>query len=82
MNNTLFIEPKALIEKLDKTNLKILDATFYLPDSGLIAEDEYQKEHIPNSSFFDINKHAGVGENPGRDDSRALGPEKLILRSV
>ena len=58
MNDTLFIEPKALIEKLDKTNLKILDATFYLPDSGLIAEDEYQKEHIPNSTFFDINKIA------------------------
>ena len=58
MNDTLFIEPKALIEKLDKTNLKILDATFYLPDSGLIAEDEYQKEHIPNSIFFDINKIA------------------------
>jgi len=58
VNDTLFIEPKALIEKLDKTNLKILDATFYLPDSGLIAEEEYQKEHIPNSIFFDINKIA------------------------
>ena len=58
MNDTLFIEPKALMEKLDKTNLKIFDATFYLPDSGLIAEDEYQKEHIPNSTFFDINKIA------------------------
>ena len=58
MNDTLFIEPKALIEKLDKTNLKILDATFYLPDSGLIAEEEYQKEHITNSIFFDINKIA------------------------
>ena len=52
MNNTLFIEPKALMEKMDETNLKILDATFYLPDSGLIAEDEYQKEHIPNSTFL------------------------------
>ena len=54
----LFIEPKTLMSKLDNINLKILDATFYLPDSGLVAEDEYKKKHIPNAIFFDINKIA------------------------
>ena len=54
----LFIEPKTLMSKLDNINLKILDATFYLPDSGLIAEEEYKKKHIPNAIFFDINKIA------------------------
>lgn len=56
--NDLFIEPKTLMSKLDNINLKILDATFYLPDSGLVAEDEYKKKHIPNAIFFDINKIA------------------------
>ena len=54
----LFIEPKTLMSKLGNINLKILDATFYLPDSGLVAEDEYKKKHIPNAIFFDINKIA------------------------
>ena len=56
--NDLFIEPKTLMSKLGNINLKIFDATFYLPDSGLIAEEEYKKKHIPNAIFFDINKIA------------------------
>ena len=58
MNNTLFIEPNFLKNKLNDTTVKILDATFFLPDSGLDAEKEYKKEHIPNSVFFDVNKIA------------------------
>ena len=58
MNNSLFVEPNFLKNKLNDTNIKILDATFFLPDSGLNAEEEYKKEHIPNSVFFDINKIA------------------------
>ena len=58
MNNTLFIQPQTLKKICDKPNIKILDATFFLPDSGLDAEEEYKKKHIPNSVFFDINKIA------------------------
>jgi len=58
MNDDLFIEPKTLMSKLGNINLKIFDATFYLPDSGLVAEEEYKKKHIPNAIFFDINKIA------------------------
>ena len=58
MHNTLFIEPQTLKNICYKPNIKILDATFFLPDSGLDAEDEYKKKHIPNSVFFDINKIA------------------------
>ena len=54
MKNSLFIEPKTLKSKSVKSNVKILDATFFLPDSGLNAEEEYQKEHISNSVFFVI----------------------------
>ena len=58
MNDDLFIEPKILMTKIDKLSFKILDATFYLPDSGLNAEEEYKKKHIPGAVFFDINKVA------------------------
>ena len=53
MDKDLFIKPKDLSVKLStQNNLKILDATFYLPDSDLIAKDEYDKKHIPNAVFF------------------------------
>lgn len=58
MKNSLLIEPKTLKSKSVESNVKILDATFFLPDTGLNAEEEYKKKHIPNSVFFDINKIA------------------------
>ena len=55
----LFIEPDDLKLKINKNkNIKILDATFYLPDSGLNAEKEYIDKHITGAVFFDINKIA------------------------
>ena len=60
-NRNIFIEPLELIKKInndEKVNYKILDATFYLPNSGLDAEKEFNEEHIKNSTFFDINKIA------------------------
>ena len=60
-NTELFIEPKELIKKInDDPNFryKILYANFYLPESGLDAEKEFNEEHIKNSTFFDINKIA------------------------
>tara|TARA_B110000091_G_scaffold145263_1_gene155000 strand:- start:1140 stop:1502 length:363 start_codon:yes stop_codon:yes gene_type:complete len=59
MDKKLFIEPKDLsINIKTQNNLKIIDATFYLPDSGLIAKDEYNKKHIHKAVFFDINNIA------------------------
>ena len=60
-NTELFIEPLELIKKINNDpnfSCKILDATFYLPNSGLDAEKEFNEEHIKNSAFFDINKIA------------------------
>ena len=58
-NKNLFLEPEDLKLKIQlNKNLKILDATFYLPDSGLNAEQEYNNKHIEGAVFFDINKIA------------------------
>ena len=54
-NSNLFIEPIELIKKINNDpnfNYKIFDATFYLPNSGLDAEQEFNGEHIKNSAFF------------------------------
>jgi thiosulfate/3-mercaptopyruvate sulfurtransferase len=59
MDKQLFIKPKDLSLKVSsQNNLKIIDSTFYLPGSDLIAKNEYDKKHIPNAVFFDINNIA------------------------
>ena len=39
-------------------NVKILDATWYLPHLGRDAEKEFKENHIKNSIFFDIDKNS------------------------
>jgi len=38
--------------------VKILDATWCLPNSGRNAEEEFKENHIKNSIFFDIDKNS------------------------
>ena len=38
--------------------VKILDATWYLPNSNRSAEEEFKLNHIKNSIFFDIDKNS------------------------
>ena len=37
---------------INNESVLIFDATYYLPNTGLNAKDEYKKEHIENSLFF------------------------------
>ncbi len=45
-----------LEKNLDK--VKILDASWHLPDSKRRAEEEFKLNHIKNSNFFDIDKYS------------------------
>jgi len=44
-----------LAERLEAPDLVILDATFFLPNEGRNARDEYLHAHIPGAHFFDID---------------------------
>jgi len=78
MNDDLFVEPKILMTQIDKLSFKILDATFYLPDSGLNAEEEYKKKHIPGAVFFDINKVA----DPNNSLPHMIPPKELFSKMM
>ncbi len=39
-------------------NVKILDCSWHLPAENRYAEEEFAKEHIPNSLFFDLDKNS------------------------
>jgi thiosulfate/3-mercaptopyruvate sulfurtransferase len=55
-------DPKTLVSTawlaahLEDPDLRILDASYYLPDAGRDAKAEYQAGHIPGARFFDIDE--------------------------
>ncbi len=54
-------DPKTLVSTdwlaahLNDPDLRILDASWYLPDTGRDAQAEYLAAHIPGARFFDID---------------------------
>ncbi len=55
-------DPKTLVSTewlaahLKDPDLRVLDASWYLPDAGRNARAEYQVAHIPGARFFDIDE--------------------------
>lgn len=45
-----------LAAHLNDPDLRILDASYYLPDMGRDAKGEYDAAHIPGARFFDIDE--------------------------
>ena len=54
-------DPKTLVstgwlaKHLKDPDLRVLDASWYLPDAGRDARAEYEVAHIPGARFFDID---------------------------
>ncbi|MFN4096432.1 MAG: 3-mercaptopyruvate sulfurtransferase [Sphingomonas sp.] len=49
------VTPQWLEDALGAVDLRILDATWFLPDAGRNARAEFEAGHIPGAAFFDIN---------------------------
>jgi thiosulfate/3-mercaptopyruvate sulfurtransferase len=49
------IETQALADILDQPNIRIIDASWYIPPTTRDAYTEYQAKHIPGAVFFDID---------------------------
>lgn len=47
-----------LAERLGRSDLKILDASWYMPAQNRDAQAEYAAAHIPGATFFDIDRIA------------------------
>ena len=44
-----------LSSRLSDPEIRVLDATWYLPNIDRDAKAEYGKAHIPNARYFDID---------------------------
>lgn len=52
----MLISASWLKSNLNRKDIKVIDASWYLPNSRRNAFNEYKKHHIPNAVFFDIDK--------------------------
>lgn len=66
-----------LAQHLKDPDLRILDASWYLPDQKRDARAEYQAAHIPGARFFDIDE---ISDQRSNLPHMAPPPEKFISR--
>lgn len=66
-----------LARHLKDPDLRILDASWHMPDQGRNAQAEYQAAHIPGARFFDIDE---IGDQRSALPHMAPPPEKFISR--
>jgi len=67
-----------LSQHLDDAQLRVVDATVHLPDTGRNAREEYLAEHIPGAVFFDLERIA----DPANPLPRKFPPRDLFAREV
>lgn len=54
--DAFLIEPQWLEERLGDANIVILDCSWYIPEAGKSAREEFEQEHIPGARFFDLDR--------------------------
>ena len=76
-------DPKSLVstawlaDHLDNPDLRVLDASYFLPGAGRDAKSEYMDAHIPGARFFDIDD---VADARSSLPHMAAPPEKFMSR--
>ncbi len=76
-------DPKTLVSTdwlashLKDPDLRIIDASWYLPDAGRDPKSEYDAAHIPGARFFDIDE---ISDHRSNLPHMAPPPEKFISR--
>ena len=76
-------DPKTLVSTdwlaahLKDPDLRVLDASWYLPNAGRDARAEYAAGHIPGARFFDIDE---ISDSRSNLPHMAPPPEKFISR--
>ncbi|APX12839.1 3-mercaptopyruvate sulfurtransferase [Tateyamaria omphalii] len=66
-----------LAAHLKDPDLRVVDASWYLPDAGRDAREEYEAAHIPGARFFDIDE---ISDARSDLPHMAPPPEKFMSR--
>ncbi|MEL6700806.1 MAG: 3-mercaptopyruvate sulfurtransferase [Pseudomonadota bacterium] len=76
-NPKLLVSTQWLADHLSMPDLRILDASWYLPNAGRDARAEYDAAHIPGARFFDIDE---ISDNRSALPHMAPPVEKFMSR--
>jgi thiosulfate/3-mercaptopyruvate sulfurtransferase len=66
-----------LAAHLNDPDLRILDASWHMPDTGRNGRAEYEAEHIPGARFFDIDE---ISDQRSALPHMVAPPEKFVSR--
>lgn len=76
-------EPNALVttewlhDHLDAPDIRVIDASWYMPDSGRDPRADYAEAHIPGAVFFDIDE---IADTSSPYPHMLPSPEKFASR--
>lgn len=73
----LLVSTEWLANHLQAPDVRILDASWYLPDQGRDPYSEYEKTHIPGARFFDIDE---ISDSRSELPHMAPPVEKFVSR--
>jgi thiosulfate/3-mercaptopyruvate sulfurtransferase len=73
----LLVSTEWLAARLEAPDIRILDASWHLPDAGRDARAEYETAHIPGAQFFDIDE---IADSQSKLPHMAPPVEKFISR--
>lgn len=73
----LLVDTEWLSKEMNASDLRILDATYFLPEVGRDAAAEYEAEHIPGARFMDLHELVD-GQSP--HPNTLPPPEKFASR--
>lgn len=66
-----------LADHLSAPDVRVVDASWYLPSAGRDAQTEYQASHIPGAAFFDIDE---ISDTDNEFPHMLPSPEKFASR--
>lgn len=63
----LLVDPSWLAKHLDSPDLRVIDASWYLPDAGRDPGAEYRAAHIPGAVHLDLSTDLADPDAPARN---------------
>ncbi len=73
----LIVSTQWLADHLSAPDVKVLDASWHMPDTGRDGKAEFRAAHIPGAQFFDIDD---ISESRSDLPHMAPPPEKFVSR--
>lgn len=76
-SNSPLVSTQWLAERLKAPDVRVVDASYFLPHEGRNAKAEYLEQHVPGAVFFDIDE---IAESESSLPHMLPSPEKFSSR--